>query len=301
MRPTRRSRLARLHRAASRWTVTTMAAAGAMLWAGCAKKIPESPTEVVARRSATLPANAADAAWKKAPVHTAALVLQDMVEPRLLQVSTPSVRVQAITDGERVAFRLAWTDSTRNDTPATSQFVDACAVQLPQGAGPNLPAPQMGESGGAVEMTYWSASWQAEVDGRGDSIQAFYPNAAVDHYPFEAPTLERGSEVQQEMARRYAPAKAATDRPRHPPDRPVQDLLAEGPGTITPAAETRSAGEGRWVKHTWEVVLVRPLPDALRGQSHSQVAFAIWNGDRDEVGARKMRSVWIPLSLEGGS
>jgi hypothetical protein len=27
------------------------------------------------------------------------------------------------------------------------------------------------------------------------------------------------------------------------------------------------------------------------------VAFAIWDGARQEVGSRKMRSVWMPLSL----
>lgn len=301
MRTTRWIRFARRHRAASWPALAAAVAAGAWFGAGCAKKVPESPTEVVALRQATLPATPGDAAWKKAPVHTAPLVLQDMVEPLQLETTTPQVRVQAVTDGESVAFRLSWTDSTRDDTPSTSRFIDACAVQLPLAIGSDLPAPQMGETGARVEITYWSASWQAEVNGRGDSIQAIYPNAAVDHYPFEAPTLEPGGEAQEEMARRYAPARAATDKPRHPPGQPVQDLLAEGPGTITPAPETRSAGAGQWAKNTWEVVVVRPLPAGLRGQTRAQVAFAVWNGHYDEVGSRKMRSVWIPLSLEAGS
>jgi hypothetical protein len=40
------------------------------------------------------------------PVHVATLVLQDIVEPRLLTASTPTLRVQAISDGHRVAFSL---------------------------------------------------------------------------------------------------------------------------------------------------------------------------------------------------
>jgi hypothetical protein len=40
------------------------------------------------------------------------------------------------------------------------------------------------------------------VNGRDDSIQALYPNATVDHYPFEAPSLEPGSDARREMARR---------------------------------------------------------------------------------------------------
>jgi hypothetical protein len=268
---------------------------------GCGEKLEESPSAVMAVHGAGLPSEPGDAAWRKAPVHTAPLLLQDMVEPRAMRASTRAVRVQAITNGERIAFKLAWSDSTRDDALATSQFADACAVQLPQAAGPNLPAPQMGEANGAVAMTYWSASWQAEVDGRERTIGALYPNAAIDHYPFEAPTLVPGSDEQQAMERRYAPARAVAARPRHPSDRPVQDLVAEGPGTITPAVETRSDGNGRWTTHGWEVVLVRDLPESLRGEANVQVAVAIWNGQYDEVGARKMRSVWIPLMLERGS
>ena len=40
---------------------------------------------------------------------------------------------------------------------------------------PTVPAPQMGEAGRSVEITYWSAAWQAIVDGRGDTIQDVYP------------------------------------------------------------------------------------------------------------------------------
>lgn len=282
-----------------------IAAAGAALAlaaGSCARRQPPPAMEVVALRSAVLPAAPTDAAWRKAPVFTAPLILQDMVEPRLLVPSTPAVEVQALTDGVQVAFRLAWTDSTMDDLPGAARFSDACAVQLPSQPGANVPAPQMGEPGGTVEITYWTASWQAEVNGRPDSIQALYPNAHIDHYPFEATSLAPGSAAQQEMARRYAPARAA-GKPDHPAGRPVQDLLAEGPGTITPAPETRATGAGRYVEaqRHWEVVIVRPLPAALRGQPRSQVAFAVWNGARQEAGARKMRSVWVPLAIGGGA
>jgi hypothetical protein len=276
------------------WALLMVAA---YLLPACAKK-PAPPNEVVAVQAAALPASPADAAWKAAPAYTAALIVQDMVEPRLLAPSTPSVRVQALRAGARVAFRLSWTDSTQSDRPGPARFADACAVQLPASAGPNLPAPQMGEPEGLVEITYWSAVWQADVDGRGDSIQALYPNASVDHYPFEAASLERGSAPQLEMEKRYAPAQGA-GHATHPEGRPVQDLVAAGPGTLTPAVATRSEGRGTWRRNTWEVVIVRDLPEALRGQRRTQVAAAVWDGARAEVGARKMRSVWIPLDLGG--
>ncbi len=115
-------------------------------------------------------------------------------------------------------------------------FTDACAVQLPAKVEADLPAPQMGEDGRAVEIVYWSASWQASVNGRPDNIQAMYPRAAVDHYPFQAPSLKEGSVEQQEMANRYAPAHALGNNMAGPRTQPVQDLIAEGPGTLRPAA-----------------------------------------------------------------
>jgi DMSO reductase family type II enzyme heme b subunit len=219
-----------------------------------------------------------------------------MVEPRLMTPSTRSVNVQALTDGDAIAFRLMWSDDTLDDRPGPGSFADACAVQLPTQAGPDLPAPQMGEAHKGVVISYWTAAWQAEVDGRELSVETLYPNSQIDHYPFEAPSLEPGSEEQLAMAKRYAPARAA-DRPTHGEGEPVQDLQAEGPGTLTPETVTLSRGHGVRTATGWDVVIVRTLPAALRGVDRTQVAVAIWEGSRQEAGARKMRSVWIPLAL----
>jgi DMSO reductase family type II enzyme heme b subunit len=259
-----------------------------------------APAEVLAvhRTAVALDPDAAD--WRGVPEFAAALVPQDMVEPRLLAPSTAEVRVRAMSDGTRIAFRLEWADPTTNDTPDVSRFSDACAVQLPARVEPDVPAPQMGEPGRPVEVSYWRATWQSVVDGRPDTIAAIHPNAAVDHYPFEAPSLPAGSPERQEMARRYAPARALANDMAGPRTRPVEDLVAEGPGTLRPAA-ARSDGRGRRVDAGWAVVLVRPLPAALAPGQRAEVAFAVWEGSNGEVGARKMRSVWVPLLLEGGA
>jgi hypothetical protein len=46
------------------------------------------------------------------------------------------------------------------------------------------------------------------------------------------------------------------------------------------------------------VIIVRPLPGGLTPAVRSQVAFAVWEGSKDEAGARKMRTGWIPLALK---
>lgn len=264
------------------------------------RRAPAPTPEVVAMAAATLPSDPADAAWQQAPEHLARLLLQDLVEPRLMTPSTPEVRVRALATPSEIAFRLEWADATRDDLPGAGRFVDACAVQLPQKADPNAPDPQMGQLGKGVEIAYWRADWQATVDGRGTTIKDLYPNATVDHYPFEAPSLEPGSDAQHQMARRYAPADAVGNSRGGPRTSAVEDLVAEGPGTLTPASSTTSRGRGLRTKDGWAVVIVRPLPDGLSLQTPTQVAFAVWEGTSKEAGSRKMRTGWIGLTMREG-
>lgn len=259
---------------------------------------PAQAADLTVAHAATLPATPDDKAWQKAPEFVAPLLPQDMVEPRLLEASTAEVKVRAVSDGKQIAFRLEWADATKDDLADTGRFADACAVQMPARTEADVPAPQMGETAKPVEIVYWRASWQAMVDGRPDDIRAVHPNATVDHYPFDAAPLGKDSPERQEMAKRYAPARALDNPMAGPRAQPVQDLLAEGPGTIRPAARQVSTGAGRRTDRGWSVVLTRPLPAGFNGGTRSQVAFAVWDGAHQEVGARKMRSVWLPIGME---
>lgn len=267
----------------------------AVVLAVACKKAPVNTPEVVALDRPSIALDPADPAWKDLPAHVENLLPQDLVDPRLMQPSTATVRVQAMTDGKDIAFRLSWSDPSKSDLPGPAKFADACAAQLPKKAAPDLPAPQMGEARRAVEIAYWRASWQAVVDGRGDTIKDIYPNAAVDHYPFEASPLPPGSPEQKEMATRYAPARAVGNTMAGPRTRPVECLIAEGPGTLTPDPSLQANGRGRWSDGEWSVVIARPLPDTLKTTMRDQVAFAVWEGSHQEVGSRKMRSGWVPL------
>src|SRR3989338_1631906 len=207
--------------------ILVIAAVSAAAFAGCAKKGPPlSDSEVKAVFEKTLPATVEDRIWERVPLHPAKLLLQDVVEPRLMQASTSFVQVQSVTDGQKIVFRLAWNDPTVDDVPGPGQFADACAVQLPAATTADVPAPQMGEDGKPVEITYWSAIFQAVVNGRKDDIHAIYPRATVDNYPFEAASLKPGSAAQQEMAKRYAPARSLGNQMAGPRTVPVQDRPA---------------------------------------------------------------------------
>lgn len=269
-----------------------------LLAGGCARA-PKPVSEVVAVSAAPLPASPADSAWDRAPEHIARMVPQDLVEPRLLTPSTPEVRVRALTNGAEICFRLEWEDATRSDTPGPSKMADACAVQIPEKIEKDLPEPQMGQDGKRVQVTYWRADWQATVDGRGDTIRDLYPNASIDHYPYDAKTIEGGDRAHKEMALRYAPARALGNLRAGPRSQPVEDLIATGPGTLSPGPSLGAKGKGIYGRKRWSVVISRKLPDGLGVNQRTHVALAVWEGSQHETGARKMRTGWIPLVRRG--
>jgi len=268
-----------------------------VLAAGCSRA-PVQSNEVIAVQSVEIPLDPAAAAWRNLPEHAAQLLLQDLVEPRLMEASTTQVLVRALTNGTEMAFRLEWLDPSQDDVPGPGRFIDSCAVQVPSIIMPEPPAPQMGQSGGEVQISYWRSDWQAIVDGRGDTLRDLYPDASIDHYPFEAPSLEPGSAAKAEMTSRYSPARALGNHRGGSRHTAVEDLIAEGPGTLTPAPAANSRGQGTRTPDGWAVVISRPVPSGLVPGQRTQVAFAVWEGSSGEVGARKMRSGWIPLLME---
>lgn len=270
---------------------------GLVVFSACRRAVITTPdVQVATVKAISLDPN--DSIWNNAPTHASKLILQDLVEPRQMEVSTQEVRVQAVTDGKDVAFRIEWMDETQNDKAAPHNFIDGCAVQLPVKIEANVPAPQMGETGKTVQISFWRADWQAIVDGRADEITSLYPNAKPDHYPFNAKSLENNPQLQQEAARRYAPARALGNQRQGPREQPVEDMIAEGPGTLTPSPQAFSKGKGVRAGKSWAVVISRPLPEGFSKERSSQIAFAVWEGSHGEVGARKMRTGWVNMIMK---
>jgi len=271
-----------------------LAALAGLTLASCSRA-PQRTAEVVAETVRSVPLDPSDKAWAQAPEHLARLVPQDLVEPRLMKPTTPEVLVRALADGANIAFRLEWADEQPDNRPGAGRMVDACAIQIPLRREKDLPDPQMGGEGKPVQVTYWRADWQASVDGRGDAIRDLYPNAAVDHYPFEAKPLESDPAAREEMAKRYAPARALGNIRSGPRKAPVEPLIAAGPGTLTPAPWQGEDAKGLYAKGRWQVVIRRKIPADLRPGERTAVAFAVWQGSMNEAGARKMRTGWIGL------
>lgn len=259
-------------------------------------------TLIVAKPISKLPGPDGNAAaWRQAPVMTVALTPQDLVEPKLATPGVATVTVQALHDGRELALRLRWTDATRDVLGGPGRFSDAAAIELPL-ADADPPDPAMGSHGKAVQIVYWKAAWQETAD----PVAALRPRMHVDLYPFEAAAPEQRAA----LARQYAPARGAGNPIlTRPEGSPVQDLFAEGAGTLTAAKNGRSTGRAEWREGAWTLILVRPLapatepgasapPARLVPGQRASAAFAVWDGSAGHVGAKKMRSVWVPLHLE---
>lgn len=256
--------------------------------------------------SGPLPAeDPAAAVWQTAPEHPAALMVQDVTEPRLSKPGVGRVKVRALHDGTTVVFRLQWDDATRDVIPESGVSSDAVALQFSVVPGADVPNAAMGEAGKPVEICYWKAVWQddAEREPSGvDRVAALYPRMAVDTYPYQ-----QSDAAKDEMTRRYAPAMAAgnpiTARPQAGA---VQQMLAEGFGTSSVPPVQHAKGKGAWSQDAWVVTIARPLKEG-DGRSNLEVgkktylAFAVWDGAERHTGGRKMRSGWVPLVLQGGT
>ena len=240
--------------------------------------------------------------WQQATEHPAKLMVQDIAEPKLLEPGVGVVNVRALHNGEWVVFRLEWQDATQDLIPSPGKSSDAAAIQFPLAQTADVPNPAMGERGKGVRIWYWKAVWQDDAErqraGKGDRITALYPNAAPDHYPAQANPAAR-----EEMEKRYAPARAAGNPILvRPNSGPVQVLMAEGFGNTTATPTQTAHGSGVWKDGKWTTTIARPLrPGTELGDleigKRGYLAFAIWDGDKQHTGSRKMRSGWIPFQL----
>lgn len=271
----------------------------------CTHQPQQDPEQVAAAfTSAPLPfEDPASNLWRRASEHSAALLKQDVTEPMLTDPGVSLVKVRALHNGEWIVFRLEWSDATQDLVPRAGRSSDAAAIQFPLAADADLPAAAMGEKNKGVRIWYWKALWQddaarAQAGGK-DRVASLYPNAAIDHYPYQA-----GGAARAEMEKRYAPARAAGNPITVPPAAgPVQVLMAEGFGNTRVAADQAARGRGNWSDGKWVTTIARPLKGSpelgdLTVGKRGYVAFAIWDGAKAHTGSRKMRSEWIPLRLD---
>lgn len=243
--------------------------------------------------------------WDAAPVLSVPLIPQAGIAPSLPAVTVPSVNVQSLNDGQNIVFRLTWNDATPNrHATLTNEFRDAAALQF--SVSKDLPAVCMGAAGQLVNLWHWKADWQSDLDeGFRDVVDA-YPNFWLDYYPLVVgqPPYRLPTDFNSPAAQAYLVGWTVGNLFSEPARvTPVEDLSALGYGTVESQAKQDVLGRGVWENGQWRVVFSRALASAdtddaqfAPGQTAS-LAFAVWDGADQQVGARKQLSTWTTMLI----
>lgn len=225
---------------------------------------------------------------------------------------TENISVRAIHNGKDIAIMLSWADSeTSNRIVRHQDYTDAVAVQFSLSSpAPNFP---MGEKDKPVNIWYWAADRQLNL-ARFQDMEDVYPGMVGDDYlfaanyypksvdkPWHTPQV-RGPGHDPVFITGFGADNIVSDVA---PASPVEDLNAEGFGTLTaqPLEEQNVNGQGVWGGGEWRVVFTRPLKSAnafdvgFRPGRKTPIAFAVWDGSRKDRDGQKAVTTWYTLEL----
>lgn len=271
----------------------------AALSSGCGSSDPV-PLKVLEIRQAQVDLSKPDpsaAFWKDVPTGRVTLLAQPMIAPRPETATTAFVLVQAVHDGTRAAFRLRWKDIEKSEAGRLGEYSDAAALQFPLREG-QLPPVMMGGKDLPVHLFHWRAQYQRDRDQGKPKMTDLYPNGSVDMYPLE---FKGAPSPSGSAAEKFSPG-VAEGNPQSYEKTGVDEIVAEGFSTSSVQEGHGSVASAVWAAGEWTLVIVRPLAieggSTLRKGAESQIAFAIWQGGRGEVGSRKCITMsWTPVRL----
>ena len=197
------------------------------------------------------------------------------------------IQFQSVVNDEGIAFRLEWDDPIADRTSSRHQdFKDAIAMEFALGDvllhkfGHNEPFFGMGNRGKVVNIWQWRADWQTEIETK-EKLE--YATKGMD-----MDTMIFGGEVNP------------VDSLNPFRDVPVEELNAEGFGTLTPQPQTKQnvLGKGVWKDGKWRVVFYRALESLnkwdikFRSKQPVLISFAVWDGAHQDRNGRKVVSMW---------
>ena len=235
-------------------------------------------------------------AWEDAQPVLVPLAAQQIAQPFLEKAGVTALEVRALHNGERVALRLEWDDDSVDDLDGIRRYHDAVAVQLPTAAGVT-PALTMGAPGNPVHVLQWRATWQRDIDSGGKTgVEQIYPEVIHDVMPDDVlpPKTAQLYWVAREAGNPLAQVGRST---------PVEEVVAEGFGSVTHLPKQTATGHGVNEDGGWRVVVSVPAARAgvgapLEPGSSWPVAFAVWLGSEENRGGRKHIANWQTLVLE---
>jgi hypothetical protein len=244
-----------------------------------------------------LPLDDPDASpWRKASAVIVPLLPQQIVQPHLKRSGVSELRARAVQTRRELGFLLEWDDAEPDDLDGIRRYHDAVAVQLPTRSGA-APALTMGAPGDPVHLLQWRATWQRDLDHGATGVDQIYPAVVHDVMPDDVlpPATAQLYWVGREAGNPLSETSRTT---------PVEEIVAEGFGTVTHLATQTARGFGVHEDGGWRVTVALPKARSgvgapLAAGTSWPVAFAVWLGSQDNRGGRKHISNWQSLVLEG--
>lgn len=225
--------------------------------------------------------------------------------------SVNSADVKAVHDGLTIYFQISWKDPTENARAiAIHEFRDAVALMFPLGAVNITPAehfsPRMGDREKPVNLWHWKADWESDllVKGELEDVEAQYPNMHDDWNtnPF-SPYYHRDMITSVSVLSGGRAALNLLSQPGR--RRTVEDLNAEGFGTLTTQDHQDVNGCSQYKDGTWTVIIYRSLitedPHDVQfvPGGNSFFNMAVWNGnEKDRNGQKNISTQWHSVALE---
>jgi mono/diheme cytochrome c family protein len=200
-----------------------------------------------------------------------------------------TVNISSVNNGEQLAIRLRWEDLTEDAFSNLTQdvFRDGAAVQFALGSvtlhthGHNEPFFGMGNRNKPVNIWHWKAGLAEALEAEEEQE---YAGGGVD-----MDALIFGGLMSNPVFKLNATG-----------DNPVEELNAEGFGTITPQPPENQniEGQGEWKDGYWTVVFLRDMPKMgkwdveLIRKDPALMALAVWDGLKEDRNGRKVITVW---------
>lgn len=226
--------------------------------------------------------------------------------PRLKEAGASQLDVRALYDSERLALLIEWNDAHKDaDLGTVMQYRDAVAVQFPEDPVAGSTSIMMGIRGRGVVTYHWKSDWQFSSTYDVDEA---YPNMYADLYQFsgvEPGELPEATDYLTKGRKEFLTAAAVGNALADPVAQetigPVQKMRAEGFGTIEPHETQDGQGTGLWENGQWKIVISMPREQSnftFDEGSQIPLAFAVWDGSREERNGQKAFSDWQETRLE---
>ncbi len=235
-----------------------------------------------------------DGAWAAAAPVAVAVQPQQIAPPFLREGFLEEILVRALHNGKELGFLVEWDDPALDELSGINIYNDAIAIQLPARAGRTPPSVTMGGPGEPVHILQWRATWQRDLDRGRTGPQTLHPRIIRDLTPED---LLGPEGKQYDVGYTVGNPMSTPERSR------VEEVVAEGFGTVTHLSRQRARGGGAHASGRWTVAVAVPMEragagDPIRPGSSWPVAFAVWLGSRRNRGSRKHWANWVRIDLD---